>query len=174
MFKNILVAMDNSPMGEQVFNEALGLAEARGSRLLLLHVLSSEDAGSPQLPVMLMPEYYPGLSDQTLSLYEEQFRAYEKQGLARLQSQCEVAKERGVETEFTQITGSAGRTICRIAKEWDADLVLVGRRGHSGLSELLIGSISNYVMHHAPCSVLVIHAPAPAQLESSSPSLVQG
>ncbi len=37
-----------------------------------------------------------------------------------------------------------------------ADLIVVGRRGRSGLSELILGSASNYVLHHAPCSVLTL------------------
>jgi len=39
-------------------------------------------------------------------------------------------------------------------------LVVVGRRGHSGLSELFLGSVSNYVLHRAPCSVLTIQGEA--------------
>ncbi|MEO0350033.1 MAG: universal stress protein, partial [Cyanobacteria bacterium P01_A01_bin.15] len=40
--------------------------------------------------------------------------------------------------------------------QWNADLIMMGRRGRSGFSELLLGSVSNYVMHHAPCSVLTV------------------
>ncbi len=157
MFRHILVAIDNSPAGEKVFQAALSLAEALGSRLMLLHVLSAEESGSPQFPMIPLPEYYPGLSDQTLALYEEQLHTYEQQGLERLQQRSKQAMAQGISTEMMQVTGQVGRTICRTAKEWKADLILVGRRGHSGLNELLVGSISNYVMHHAPCSVMVIH-----------------
>ncbi len=39
-----------------------------------------------------------------------------------------------------------------------ADLIVLGRRGRTGLAEALLGSVSNYVLHHAPCSVLVVQA----------------
>ncbi|NEO28803.1 MAG: universal stress protein, partial [Kamptonema sp. SIO4C4] len=34
--------------------------------------------------------------------------------------------------------------------------VIIGRRGRVGLSEILLGSVSNYVLHHAPCAVMVV------------------
>ena len=52
---------------------------------------------------------------------------------------------------------SEGWEICQRAKVWQADLIIVGSHGRTGLSELFLGSVSNYVMHHAPCSVMVIH-----------------
>ncbi|MGQ9872468.1 universal stress protein [Leptodesmis sp.] len=42
-----------------------------------------------------------------------------------------------------------------------ADLILIGNRGHTGLKELFLGSASNYVLHHAPCSVLTVKLAAP-------------
>ena len=43
-----------------------------------------------------------------------------------------------------------------LAKDWNADLIIMGRRGLTGLSEMFLGSVSNYVVHHASCSVLLI------------------
>lgn len=52
--------------------------------------------------------------------------------------------------------GSAGHTIVDLAKELEADLVVVGSQGHSPISRMLLGSTSDYVATHAPCSVLVV------------------
>jgi len=52
--------------------------------------------------------------------------------------------------------GEPGREICALAQEWSADLILLGRRGMQGLGELLLGSVSNFVMHRANCAVLVV------------------
>ena len=49
--------------------------------------------------------------------------------------------------------------ICELAKFWNADLIIMGRRGRSGLAEVFLGSESNYVLHHAPCSVQIVHLP---------------
>ena len=73
-----------------------------------------------------------------------------------LRSCCHEAMARGISTEFDLKIGDAGSAICDLAKGWEADLIVIGRRGRTGLSELLLGSVSNYVLHHAPCSVLVI------------------
>ncbi|MCZ8054719.1 MAG: universal stress protein, partial [Microcystis sp. LE19-12.2C] len=50
----------------------------------------------------------------------------------------------------------AAKTICKVAREENIDLIVIGRRGRSGLGELFLGSVSNYVLHHAPCSVLIV------------------
>ncbi|MEA5469202.1 universal stress protein [Spirulina sp. 06S082] len=43
-----------------------------------------------------------------------------------------------------------------MVKSWQADLIAIGRCGHSGLTELFLGSVSNYVLYHAFCSVLIV------------------
>ncbi|MGK7934253.1 MAG: universal stress protein, partial [Xenococcaceae cyanobacterium] len=68
------------------------------------------------------------------------------------------AKSVGVNTEFTQRWGNPGRNICEQAQTWSADLILVGSRSLTGLKEMFLGSISNYVTHHAPCSVLIVRS----------------
>ena len=50
--------------------------------------------------------------------------------------------------------------ICDIASAWNADLIVMGRHGRLGLEELLMGSVSNYVTHHAHCAVLVLGLPS--------------
>jgi nucleotide-binding universal stress UspA family protein len=157
MFNNILVATDLSELNKQVFEEALNLAKASGASLMLLHVLSSEEEGAPQMPTMTTLEYYPGLDSKIVEIYREQWQAYEAQSLELLRSRVEEATAAGVKAEFSQNYGSPGRTICEFARDCHADLITIGRRGRFGFSELFLGSVSNYVLHHAPCSVLIVH-----------------
>ncbi|MBI4783344.1 MAG: universal stress protein [Oscillatoriophycideae cyanobacterium NC_groundwater_1537_Pr4_S-0.65um_50_18] len=162
MFHKILVAIDRSPLGEHIFGKALALAKALEAELMILHVLSADESGSPQIPVSatgLMTNLT--LEAATFEIYQKQWQEFEAQGLAFLQSHTQIATEAGVKTEFTQTPGYPGRVICELAKNWSSDLIVVGRRGTSGLSELFLGSVSNYVLHHAPCEVLVVHAPQP-------------
>lgn len=139
-----------------MFNEALVLAQATGASLMLLHVLSSEEEGSPDIPILRGMEYYPALRADNWEFYQKQWRAYETQGLDLLRTLTDEASLAGVRTEFTQISGNPGRTICNFARTWAADLIIMGRRGRSGLTELIMGSVSNYTLHHAPCSVLTV------------------
>ena len=159
MFGKILVALDMSVISRSAFEEALTLAKAVNGNLMLLHVLSSDEEGTPPMPNLPSIEYYPALEPEPLERYQKQWEAWEKQGLDVLKLLANQANAAGVSTEFTQLSGSPGRTICEFAQNWKADLIMIGRRGRSGLRELFLGSVSNYVLHHAPCSVLTVQHP---------------
>ena len=172
MLKKILVAIDRSPMGREVFNQALSLAKATGGSIMLLHILSYDDKGSP---VMLAnyPYFDVGMNDAARQLYQEQWREFENQGLGMLNRFADEAKVAGVEVELTQIPGSPSSSICQVAKNWEADLIVMGRRGFSGFKELILGSVSNYVLHHAPCSVFIHHHEEVKDTQVSSHSEVR-
>ena len=172
MFHNILVAMDTSAIGKQVFDEALALAKATNACLMLLHVLSAEEEGSPITYMLPSLDYYSIMSDKTLEIEREQWLVFEKHGLELLQSRQMSATAAGVTTEFTQPIGSPGRKICDLARTWGADLIMMGRRGRSGLGELILGSVSNYVLHHASCSVLVVQYPVKSSTQSAKDQMI--
>ncbi|MBF2004882.1 MAG: universal stress protein [Chlorogloeopsis fritschii C42_A2020_084] len=142
MFQRILVALDNSEMSQRVFEEGLSIAKVTHAHLMLLHVLSDLELGYANAKNL----------DEHLDKWEE----YRKKGLELLQSRQNIATYTGVDTGFTQIVGSAPSTICKLAQSWKADLIVVGHQRKSPLQELALGSVSNYVMHYAPCSVLTI------------------
>ena len=162
MFRKILVAMDSSPIGDRIFEEAVGIAQTMGASLMLLHVLSSEEEGSPRIAgfssLDLYPELYPEVREEIVMNYRKQWDEFEGKCLECLRDRSARANTLGVNTVFTQIPGSPGKIICETALNWGADLIVVGRRGRAGLSELILGSVSNYVLHHAPCSVLTVQA----------------
>ena len=56
--------------------------------------------------------------------------------------------------------GAPDRVIIEAAKEWNADLIAVGSHGRGFWGRMMLGSISDSVLHHAPCSVLVVRKPA--------------
>ncbi len=157
MFHKILVAIDSSPDSAQVFKEALTSAKQNGAHLMLLHVLSPEDEGYPSLPGLEMSLGITTFQERTIKDYLEQLEVFKKNGMEMLQSYLNQAVAEGVNVEITQKLGSPGPTICDMAHSWEADLIITGRRGRSRLGELILGSVSNYVLHHAPCSVLIVH-----------------
>lgn len=154
MFSKILVALDRSKHSERVLDVAIALAKATEAELMLLHVLSSEERDSPLMPASNLIGY--PLDITIFEDYQRQWGNYQKQGLDLLQSYADKARAVGVKTEFTQKMGSSGRTICEMAHDCGADLIAIGRRGLSGLNELILGSTSNYVIHHAKCSVFTV------------------
>ncbi|WP_009630996.1 universal stress protein [Synechocystis sp. PCC 7509] len=155
MFAKVLVAVDFSTLNKSVFDKALDLAKATGASVMLLHVLSHEE-GMPNLPTSFGREYYTGLNSKALEIYQQQYKEFEERGLKLLQNLSTQAIAAGVNAEFSQNYGSPGQTICDFAINWQADLIVMGRRGRSGINELILGSVSNYVLHHASCSVLVV------------------
>lgn len=171
MVHKILAAIDRSPTGEAVFDAALGLTKISGASLMLLHVLSNQEKDSPQMPTLTTRESYP-MGGELLEVYQKQWQTYEEQGLKLLRSYTDIAAKAGVSNEFTQNAGNPSREICAVARTWDADLIVIGRRSHSGLSEMVMGSVSNYVFHHTPCSIYVVHASALLTAEVSVVSQV--
>jgi nucleotide-binding universal stress UspA family protein len=101
--------------------------------------------------------------------YAVEWQAYEEHGMAQIQGHVRMVAERGIAVEFEQTMGDPGQSICKVAKNWGANLILMGRNRKSGISELFLGSTSNYVLHHAPCSVLAVQAPLPAKVINPEP-----
>jgi nucleotide-binding universal stress UspA family protein len=155
-FQKILVAVDHSDLCQSMFGRALELAQACQSQIFLLHCLRSEmgidSALSPISLGMSDLGAYPRVLDN--SVWEVQTQR--KQAIALLQNYSQTATGLGIAVEFDYKIGEPGHCICQVAEDWQADLIIVGRRGLKGLTEAVLGSISNHVVHHAPCAVLVI------------------
>lgn len=158
MFKKILVALDNSDLRQDVFDKAIALAQATQASLMLCHVLSAYEDGSPGIPIRSYQAYYPVLDDSTWRLYQKRWEEFEAEGIAQLRQDVDRAQAAGVTAEFTQSVGEPTAMICNLADSWQADLIMVGSHGRRGIRELLLGSVSNYVMHQAHCSVMVVHS----------------
>lgn len=170
MFEKILVALDNSNMGNRVFEEALALAKSNNASLMLLHVLTPFEDEYPTMPVSPgLDSYYPAMYGEAIDEYAKRWKIYEEHALDFLRNYAARATTAGVTAEFSQNIGDAGRTICAIAGSWQANLVVMGRRGRSGLRELVLGSVSNYVLHHAPCSVFVVQGQADNRAATEKP-----
>jgi nucleotide-binding universal stress UspA family protein len=168
MMKKILVAINHSQMNEAVLREAILLAKANPAELMLLHVLSGEEEDSPiRIPAGAETMYWPAWSDFDLKMWHEQWNTYASECLEQLQSLATEVRQAGLTVEFRQLMGSAGRVICEFAESWGAELIVMGSHGHTGLKELLLGSVSNYVIHHTSCSILIVKSPAMAESSAS-------
>ena len=120
---------------------------------MLIHVLTIVDNVYPS-------NTFIGISESALQVYTKRLEIRERDGIEKLRSLASEAISAGIRTEFTQNVGDPGKLICEIATNWNANLIVIGRRGLSGLSELFMGSTSNYVLHHALCNVLIIQGTA--------------
>jgi nucleotide-binding universal stress UspA family protein len=157
--KHILVALDLDPKHQnpQVLAQAVQMAKLHNSTLMLCHGMS--DPLPPASNVfasgslgMYGSSYSPELFEQSQTLV----RAEHDRLMDELTAIAAALEEQGVSTEVSVKEGEPSHYICKLAKDWSADLVVVGRRGRTGLTEIVMGSVSNYVVHHAPCAVLVV------------------
>ncbi|MEM8612309.1 MAG: universal stress protein, partial [Cyanobacteria bacterium P01_H01_bin.105] len=125
-------------------------------------VVPPMDVGGYPDPIYLNVEGMRGV--WTTELYQSHIASWQQQQQEieqLLRSQTEFVQRQGLSAEYTCPIGTPNITLCNLATEWEADLIMMGRRGRTGFSELLLGSVSNYVLHHAPCSVLTVQGIAP-------------
>lgn len=154
-FQKILVAIDHSSFSQLVFEQALDLAKTNQAKLILFHSVTADlVATTPPFAGEL------GISPQLVSqAYQTQYVRFEdqlRQTQSLLHQYSKLATQQGITTETDYRTIEPGQGICQAAQRWQADLIVMGRRGRKGLTEALLGSVSNYVLHHASCAVLVV------------------
>ncbi|HEY9647022.1 MAG TPA: universal stress protein [Chroococcidiopsis sp.] len=165
MLRKLLVALDSSNLSQHVFDEALFLAKSVGAELGILHVTDPDETGDRSLPLYLTDlDPYFSSDEPEFSCYVGHFETDDEQLFG---AYVAAAKAAGIDTDCLHCLGDPEMLICEAASAWGADLVVIGRRGRSGLSEMLLGSASNYAVHNAPCSVYVVHRPATAALTPS-------
>ena len=177
MFSKILVALDQGDTCIPLFQEAVKLAQVTGADLMLLSVITPQGEEGLTIPVSSgLAHCSPSASEAIWEAYRKNLRGYEEQALKQLRSWSEEVASLGLQAEFTQSFGSPERVICDLARTWEADLIMVGSHQRTGLSEWVMGSVSNYVLHHAPCSVLVINRPTSPQapVETAELAAVEG
>jgi nucleotide-binding universal stress UspA family protein len=154
-YQRILVAVDYLDSNPQIFQQALDMAKLGGGQLMVFHCMQGEIPNNIDHPIYLGP--YAGVySTEMLEMEEKLVQEAIDQFHLWMNKFTQQAAEENVVAETAYRHGNPGEQICALAKEWKADLILVGRRGKIGLSELFLGSVSNYVVHHASCAVLVV------------------
>lgn len=150
-YRKILVSIDRSSQSEFVFQKALELAQLYQAELKLFHCVNVS-------PMMLgSPGDFYGQRLSRMAQIQHELIDQEIQEVgAWLQTFVDFAEQQGIFLETEYQVGEAGYWIKEIVEKWGADLVLVGRRNRSELAEIFLGSVSNYVVHHVKCSVLIV------------------
>lgn len=159
-YNRILAAIDALPSRSVVFEQALETAQLHQAELKLLHCVeaamdplgssTTSGVGSPLDVGYLTP------SAAEFQVAQKTWETQIEAATQWLQNYCQHAAQQGIMATSEVLQGEPGHLICDRASEWQVDLIVAGRQGYSGLTELLLGSVSNHVLHHAPCSVLII------------------
>ncbi|MEG4580883.1 universal stress protein [Microcoleus sp. MON1_C5] len=156
-FKKIFAALDDSELGHRVFTQALELALSDRAQVMLFNCVTVSTVGQTAVPIPVDLGLNVELMDQAYQAQRLRLDREVKQASGLLNNYCDAAAKKGLQVEFDcKMDGDPGHCICESAENWGADLIVLGRRGRTGFTEAFLGSVSNYVVHHASCSVLVI------------------
>jgi nucleotide-binding universal stress UspA family protein len=144
MTQRILVALDLSPASLAALKSARALADERGATLAVVHVAAHYSDVQPFLPQSYGPNMTHHLELERLA----------REALERELTQVEGCSD--VERFFE--IGTPYAEIVRRAEAWNADLIVVGSQGKTGVSRALLGSVAEHVVRVAHCPVLVSRA----------------
>lgn len=155
-FNKILVALTpDSTSHSPTFERALDLALRNKSKLMLYHCIPQDTVAEMEDRVggsvtELNQSGARAKLDARHSMLIERKRAW-------LDGLCQVCSEHGVVISSAVEVGKPNRATVDLAKSWGADLLVIGLTQRSALTDWLTSSMTGHVVHHAPCSVLLVH-----------------
>ncbi|WP_353929027.1 universal stress protein [Okeanomitos corallinicola TIOX110] len=138
MLKTILVALDGSEITEKVVKTLGDLVLSSNTKVVLCHVFPTPDS-KIELPADCP---HPDSSNFSYFQVEKQLQSYQE--------------KLPVKSEIELVAGDPADEIIRLANIHQADLVVVGSRGLTGMKKIVLGSVSTQVMEEVHCSVLVV------------------
>ncbi|MBD2776729.1 universal stress protein [Iningainema tapete] len=134
MFKTVLFPIDQSREAREAADVVANVVQKYGSRLILLSVVEEPAPDAPSTETMTSPEAVAQLLENAKSLFAQQ----------------------GIQAESIEREGKPAFTICDVADEIDADLIVMGCRGLGLTEEGASDSVTSRVINLSPCPVLVV------------------
>ena len=135
----IVVGVDGSDESKAALRWALDEGRLRGARVRAIYAWN--------FPPMVASWAYVGPAELDTDALQREAEGFLDSVVAR-------TKTEGVDVEHAAVQGSAAQMLVEAAAE--ADLLVVGSRGHGGFTGLLLGSVSQQCAHHAPCPVVIV------------------
>jgi hypothetical protein len=141
--RNILTATDGSRYGDAAAAEAISMAKQCGSRLTVLSVVPSESISPMDIVASQM---------QRELIAEQELQAAER----NVKKVKDAAEKEGVKADGLVLGGKPSEAIIETAKEKNADLIVLGSHGRTGVEKLLMGSVAERVIVLSSSAVLVV------------------
>jgi nucleotide-binding universal stress UspA family protein len=148
MYQNIVVGTDGSETAGVALEQALMLAKASGGTL---HVVTAHQNVSLGMAAMASGTGGPAVDFDQLN------NGMQEHSEAVCAAAAEMARHAGVTVETHVVCADPADALVTIAHDVQADLLVVGNRGMSGLKRFMLGSVPNRISHHSPCSLLIVH-----------------
>jgi len=140
-FQKVLVAVDSSPVAAHAADVGAELARSLGSEVAFIHAIDPDLAIAPK----------GGASAAELIGFAEE------EGRKLLAGFRQRAGLQSAPLEFV-VVGKPAAEIVKAAAEWPADLIVIGSHGRGGITRVVLGSVADGVLRHAPCPVVVVRA----------------
>jgi nucleotide-binding universal stress UspA family protein len=142
MYKKIIVAVDGSPISAAAFRAALQEALAWNAELHIVYVI--ETGLFKNIP-----------ADNTVEML---YNMLQIEGQNVVENLVSDGTRAGITPTAHFKHGHAGQTIISLAKEIEADLIVLGPHGKSDIDRFLLGSVTSFVIAHSPTSTLVVRS----------------
>ena len=147
MLSTVIVATDGSPDALDAATRGLPLLRDAEQVIVVAVIREVDDSLA-----------FDGSGHAGATFTEAELR--EQQDAARSEGEAMVADTvaaLGIDHAVARLLdGNPGQALCAFAKEVEADAIVMGSRGRGGLKRALLGSVSDHVLRHAPCPVLVV------------------
>ncbi len=140
----VLLAIDESKFSEAATHALIAQAKPEETEVRLLHVIE---------PVVIAGE--GGFRIDSEAMTQE----LRKKGEVLLTQTAQALRTVGFQVATAMEEGNPKSVIVDFAAKWPADLVIMGSHGRKGLDRFLLGSVSETVVRHAPCSVQIVRIP---------------
>lgn len=141
----ILLAVDDSKFSQAALRMLLAQNNPRKTDVRVLHVVEPLDA-----------PYYPELSSPYPTNVDEINKGRMRAGRELVERFIKTLRTAGFKADSAVKSGHVRTLAVDVAKKWHADLIVVGSHGRKGLKKLLLGSVSDHIARHAPCSVQIV------------------
>jgi nucleotide-binding universal stress UspA family protein len=156
-FKKIVVGLDQSFNDSTIFARALEQAKPHSSSILIMHTLKAHPSTTEiSLPIGQHAEAARDMYNILSRQHQARLDRGKRQAINWLEMYVQQAIAKGIPTQVSCPSGNPGLWLCEMAQRWDADLIVIGHRENHGLRSVGNNSVTQYVMQHAPCAVLVI------------------
>jgi nucleotide-binding universal stress UspA family protein len=144
----MLIATDGSELARHAAMYAIGLVRS-GADVTIVTVVSP--------PVAVLPAL-DGIAGMAQPIDAEVTETLVSDGEAIVDAVARTLVGVG-EARTRVLIGQPGPELCRLAAEKSADLLVFGAHGRGVVKRVLLGSVSDYLVHHSPCPVLVMRRP---------------
>ncbi|KAM7430276.1 hypothetical protein ABFA07_018981 [Porites harrisoni] len=138
----VVIAVDASDHAEKAFNWYKDQVYRKGDKLVVVH---SHELHPPALPHAMATEEWK----KEVQKHEQYIKDLEE----KYKAKCEAME---VSAKIIIQGGNPGEHVCKIAEKEHATLIVCGSRGMGTVRRTILGSTSDYIIHHAHCPCLVV------------------